>query len=171
VDNGDGPHGSHLLNRGALGVVASVDSPEGRFLKAFEGQVLASLRNVTPVQRFLIANLAQTAFQLRMLERELLPPKKPTVDLLRIYSRLHDVFLGTYRELLGKPARQTPDFLDPAAALASLRQVALDGPSVDGDRYPVHVDADPPADMSEVPPPHGDAAPVDGRASRGVEPP
>jgi hypothetical protein len=165
-------HRSALFEHGVLGH-AIENSVQGRYLRAVESAFLQAVRRPNPAQRLLIANAAQLAWQLRELEKGMLRPNGSVpVDTIRVYKQVHNQFLSIWRELLGRPSARGPD--DPVsvgAALASLRQAAFDGSSVDGDRYPAHVDADPPADTSEVPPPHGDAAPVDGRASRGAEPP
>lgn len=99
LDQRVGPH-SRILARGSLGGRIDGRSREGRFLRAFEGDLIKQLGgSPSAAQAFLIRRAARSALRLELMDEELSEKGDVSAHAGRVYGALSNALRLTLREL------------------------------------------------------------------------
>ena len=118
-----GPY-SRTLERGAIGRSIDGRSQEGRFLRAFERQLLDHIGGqsaASVAQRLLIARLARVALRLELFDVKIAAGTLTDHD-ARVYGALHNAFRLMLREVgLGATAAKPQSLGEYVAARAAER--------------------------------------------------
>lgn len=119
-----GPY-SRTLDRGVIGRSIDGRSPEGRFLRAFEAEMVKHVGGAPSIaQKMLITRLARVALRLELFDEKMTAGATSDHD-ARIYGALHNSFRLMLRELGLKAATAKPATLaDILAAKVAQREQA-----------------------------------------------